>query len=115
MYTPSKLLLSRQKRLGALSVDGHVCDNTIIVAVPYFEFKGLVNSHLNEYFKNIKIDRKILQENSMKFDIRCLLGIINSKLISYFLQFNSSSKIDTYLDDWKKYPLKPLMKINKNL
>ena len=48
------------------------------------------------------------ENNSLKFDLKYLLSILNSKLISYFLSIKSRSKIDSYPDDWKKVPIKIL-------
>ena len=106
LYPPKKILMSRQKRLATYSDKGHVCDNTIIVGVPYYELSGVENKGIQKYIKNIKINRRDAEELSKKYDIRYLLAIINSKLIGYFLEINSRSKIDSYPDDWKKILIK---------
>jgi type I restriction-modification system DNA methylase subunit len=124
LYPPNKLLMSRQKRVTAFSDKGHICDNTIIVGVPYDDIKAVKNSSINKYLNNIKLDRGVGEKNSLKYNIKYLLAILNSKLISYYLNANSRSKIDSYPDDWKTVPVmdislneqKPLMKLaNKML
>ena len=108
LYPPKKLLMSRQKRITAFSDKGHICDNTIVMGILYNDIKGVENSSIKKYLKNIKLDRKEAENNSLKFDLKYLLSILNSKLISYFLSIKSRSKIDSYPDDWKKVPIKIL-------
>jgi len=108
LYLPNKILMSRQKRVVAYSDKRHICDNTIIVGVPYHELKGVENKSINKYLKNIKLNRKDGEEISKKFNLKYLFSIINSKLMSYFLKVNSRSKIDSYPDDWKKIPIKDI-------
>lgn len=108
LYPPNKLLMSRIKRVTAYSDEGHVCDNTIIVGVPYYELRNVNNKGIDKYIKNIKIDRKTVEIISIKFDIKYILSILNSKLIKYFLNINSRSKLSIYPDDWKKIPIKEI-------
>ncbi len=108
LYPPNKLLMSRQKRIATYSDKGHICDNTIIVGVPYNELTGIENKGINKYLQNINLNRKVAEEISKEYDLKYLLAIINSKLIRYFLKANSRSKIDSYPDDWKKIPIKIL-------
>ncbi len=106
LYQPQKLLMSRQKRIATISFDKHICDNTIIVGVPYIRLKNVNNKHVNKYIKNLNLNREEVEKISEHFNLQYILSIINSKLMSYFLKFNSGGKIDTYPDDWKKVPIK---------
>ena len=106
LYSPDKLLMSRQKRITAFSNNRHKCDNTVIVGVLYNDIKNVENASINKYLKNIKLDRKTGEKNSLKFSFKYLLAILNSKLIAYFLKIERRSKIDSYPDDWKKIPIK---------
>jgi len=114
LYPPNKLLMSRQKRVATYSDKGHTCDNTIIVAIPYHELTGVDNRGISKYFKNIKIDRKDGEEKSKQFNLKYLLSIISSKLMGYFLESNSRSKIDSYPDDWKKIPIKEITSLEQD-
>ena len=114
LYHPTKLLMSRQKRIATISFDRHICDNTIIVGVPYISLKNIKNKHIDKYIKNLNLNRDEVEKNSGDFNLMFILSIINSKLMSYFLKFNSGGRIDTYPDDWKKIPIKDVSK-NKQL
>jgi len=113
LYPPRKLLLSRQKKLAVISNEGHCCDNTIIMAIPRYELSDVKNNSIKKYYKNIGKDRKIIEENSKFFELSYLLSIINSKLLSYFMNFESKGKIDYYPDDWKNIPIKKISLVNQ--
>lgn len=100
--------MSRQKRTTAFSDNGHICDNTIIVGVLYTAIKNVENASINKYLKNINLKRNDAESNSLNFNLKYLLCILNSKLISYFLKMESRGKFDTYPDDWKKVPIKTI-------
>ena len=106
LYPPNKILMSRQKRIATYSDKGHVCDNTIIVGVPYYELHGVENKGIQKYIKNIKINRIKAEELSKEYNLKYILAIINSKLMRYFLNITSRGKIDSYPDDWKKILIK---------
>jgi len=106
LYPPEKLLMSRQKGIVTLCTQGHICDNTIILGVPYRDLKGVENKSITKYIKNIQMDRVELERISMDFDLKYLLTVLNSKLISYYLKFAKRAKIDIYPDDWKNISIK---------
>ena len=110
LYPPGKILLSRQKKVAALSTEGHYCDNTIIMAIPAFELKDVDNNSIKKYYQNISKDRKNVEILSLNFDLKYLLAIVNSKLIAYYIKFESKGKIDFYPDDWKRIPIKNITK-----
>lgn len=105
LYPPNKLLLSRQKKVAVFTDNGHYCDNTIIMAIPAFELSAVDNNSINKYYKNIGKDRLKVEKNSQLYDLHYLLGIINSKLISFHIKYASKGKIDFYPDDWKDLPI----------
>jgi type I restriction-modification system DNA methylase subunit len=105
LYPPDKLLLSRQKKVAVFTNKSHYCDNTIIMAIPANELNSVNNNSINKYFKNIGKDREIVEKTSKSYDLHYLLGIINSKLISYHIKYASKGKIDFYPDDWKEIPI----------
>jgi hypothetical protein len=98
--------MSRQKGIVTLCTQGHICDNTIILGVPYRDLKGVKNKSITKYIKTIRMDRVELERISMDFDLKYLLTVLNSKLISYYLKFAKMAKIDIYTDDWKNIPIK---------
>lgn len=115
LYPPDKLLLSRQKKVAVFTDKSHFCDNTIIMAIPAYELSSVNNNSIKKYYKNIKKDRTIVESNSKSYKLEYLLGIINSKLISYHIKFASKGKIDFYPDDWKDLPIFQANTIEQNL
>ncbi|WP_179346441.1 Eco57I restriction-modification methylase domain-containing protein [Winogradskyella ursingii] len=105
LYPPNKLLLSRQKKVAVFTDQSHYCDNTIIMAIPAHELISVNNNSIKKYYKNIGKDRAIIEKNSQSYDLNYLLGIINSKLISFHIKYASKGKIDFYPDDWKELPI----------
>jgi len=105
LYPPKKLLMSRQKRIATLSIEGEICDNTIIMGILIKDLRGVENKSINKYFKNIGKERIKLEKISEGYNLSYLLSLINSKLIQYFIKYNSKGEIDTYPDDWKKIPV----------
>ena len=75
------------------------------MAIPAFELNSVNNNSIKKYYKNIGKDRVIVEKNSKSYDLHYLLGIINSKLISYHIIYASKGKIDFYPDDWKELPI----------
>jgi tRNA1(Val) A37 N6-methylase TrmN6 len=108
LYPPDKLLLARQKKVGYLSQFGHVCDNTIVMAIPAFELENVDNNSIRKYYQNIGKNRKEIEKNSRNYSLFYLISIINSKLFRYYIKIQSKDKIDFYPDDWKKLPIKRL-------
>ena len=105
LYPPDKLLLSRQKRVAVFSNHSHYCDNTIIMAIPAYELGSVNNKSIKKYYQNIKKERITVEANSKSYKLEYLLGVINSKLISYYIKFASKGRIDFYPDDWKDLPI----------
>ena len=115
LYIPKKLLLSRQKKIGAFSSEGHICDNTIILAILAKDLKEVDNSNIKKYYSNLSVNRFQVETNSSNYKLKYLLSLINSKVIQYFIHGASKSSIDFYPDDWKKIPVKKLSLKNQML
>jgi len=113
LYDPPKLLMSRQKRVVAFSDKRHVCDTTIVIGVLMKDLKGLNNSNIRKYFINTKKDRSSLEHNSERFDLKYILGLLNSNLIKYYLKFNSAGNIDSTPDNWKSVPIKDIPRLEQ--
>lgn len=108
LYEHPKILLSRQKKVAAYSDQKHICDNTIIISVLADNLRNVDNKNIRKYYQNLKINRRIIEENSKNFNLKYILTIINSKLIEYHIKYYSKGKIDFYPDDWKNIPIKKL-------
>ena len=87
LYLPNKLLLGRQTKVAAFDGEGYIVDNTVIVCIPYVRLKGVNNNNIKKYFSNIKKARNELEKLSQGLDLRFILGIINSRLIKYYINF----------------------------
>lgn len=110
LYQFDKLLLSRQKKVATLSKDGQICDNTIIISVPHFELRSVLNSNTKKYYSNLKEERNDLIEVSLDYSILYLLSILNSSLMKNYIHYLVKGRIDVYPDDWKAVPIKKLKK-----
>jgi len=106
LYNPEKLLFSRQKRIAAYSNEKIICDNTIIMAILATDLRTVENANIRKYYTNLKANRKNIEDNSSRFNLKYILALINSNLIAHFIKFNSKGNIDFYPDDWKKIPIK---------
>ena len=114
LYEPEKILLGRQTKVATIDKERHIVDNTIIICTQYIKLKGIENRNLNKYFSNIKISRNELEEFSQSFNLKFILGVINSRLIKYYIKILTQNSIDMFPDDWKKIPI-PVLKNKKIL
>ena len=105
LYLPNKLLLGRQTKVAAFDEEGYIVDNTVIVCIPYIKLRDIENNNIKKYFSNLKKQRRELERLSAGFDLRFTLGIINSRLIKYYINFLTQNGIDMFPDDWKKLPI----------
>ena len=78
-------------------------------------FEKIENSNLKKYYSNLDIKREKLIKNSEKYDLRYLLGIINSLTTKYFLKIFTKGKIDAYPDDWKEIIIPKINSQNKTI
>jgi hypothetical protein len=72
------------------------------------DLSKIKNKNIKKYYKNINSDRKEIENTSTRFNLKYILAIINSNLISHFIKFNNKGNIDFYPDDWKKIPIKDI-------
>ncbi|MCX5868031.1 MAG: N-6 DNA methylase, partial [Proteobacteria bacterium] len=105
MYDPEKILLGRQTKVAALDLDHCIVDNTIIVCLLYYQLKGVDNKNIQKYFSNLPKQRSELEIISEPFGLYYLLGLLNSKLIGYYIKWLIQNGIDMFPDDWKKIPI----------
>lgn len=105
LYLPNKLLLGRQTKVAAFDKNGYIVDNTVIVCIPYIKLRDIENSNIKKYFSNLKKPRRDLERMSAGFDLRFILGVINSRLIKHYINFLTQNGIDMFPDDWKKLPI----------
>ncbi len=89
LYETEKILLGRQTRVGAFDDQNTIVDNTIIICALHNSYKGIANSNLKKYYGNLKFNRKDLIEISRGYDIKFLLGVINSSTTKYFLKIQT--------------------------
>ncbi len=80
--------------------------------VPWHELKGVTNRSLQkqarypgERGRTKYAHREKLEENSRRFQIKFLLGVMNSTSAQDFLRAHRRSNVHLYPDDWKKLPI----------
>ena len=81
--------------------------------VPWHSLSGVRNRSIKKVAryrdeglaKSKKLDRHRLEEQSKRFDVKFLLGVMNSTLARDFLRANRRSNIHLYPDDWKELPI----------
>ena len=110
LYDQERILMARQKRITAYTDQNHVCDVTIVMGILAHKLKNINNPNISKYYKNLKTPRHEIEENSKNFDLKYILGILNSNMVKYFLKHNSVGKIDSAPDDWKKIPIRTIPK-----
>ncbi len=115
LYNPNKILLGRQTKVAALDTEKYIVDNTIIVCFPYHELEGIENRNLERYFSNMDKMRSELEILSKDVNLYYILGIINSKLIKYYINYLKQGALDMYPDDWKELPIPVISKNNEKL
>lgn len=102
--------MARQKRIAAYTDQNHVCDGTIVMGILVYKLKNINNPNISKYYKNLKTPRHEIEENFKKFNLKYILGILNSNMVKYFLKHNSVGKIDSAPNDWKKIPIRIIPK-----
>ncbi len=116
LYEPEKIMMGGMT--GAIiDNSGLICNHSITVSVLWKNLHGVENKSIaGSIKKDFKIKdigqfRKKLEENSLEFDLKYLLAILNSKLGNFYLSQVRRSQLGFYPDDLKKLPIK---KISKN-
>ena len=112
-----KLLAVRTpgRNLGQMRValdDRMMCHNESVVAfVPWHALTGVSNRSIRKRARygskagDTGTPREKLEEFSEGFDIRYVLGIMNSSSAQAFLSANRRSNLHVYPDDWKRLPV----------
>ena len=112
----TKILIMRitgQEVRVCLDEEKLLCNHTSIMCVPWHSLSGIRNCSIkrsaryrNEKTKRSDLpQREILEENSLQFDIKFLIGVMNSSSANNSLQSMRRSNTDLYPDDWKKLPI----------
>ena len=94
------------------SIGIHFTDSSVGF-VPWHSLSGIRNNSLKKAArysdeKPSRPDlprRETLEENSRRFDIKFLLGVMNSSAVRDYLRANRRSNIHLYPDDWKRLPI----------
>lgn len=105
LYELDKLLLGRQTKVAAFDNEKYIVDNTIIVCIPHVKLKNINNGNIKKYFSNVLKSRYELEKISLDYNLLFILGILNSKIIKYYINFLIQGGIDMFPDDWKKLPI----------
>jgi len=111
LYIPKKII--RGRMTNAIYDDiGLLCNDSCFVSVLWKDLHGVENRSIagsikkDFKIKNIDQFRKKLEENSVGFDLKYLLAILNSKLGNFYLSQVRRSQLGFYPDDLKKLPIK---------
>ena len=108
LYTHPKIIRGRTTE-GTYDDGGLLCNESACVFVPYIDLKNVSNRSIDTSIKkwNNK-NRKDLETISLKFEIKYVLAILNSKFGKFFLNTIRRHRIEYYFysDDFKKLPIK---------
>lgn len=108
LYQPPKILIGGMT--GATFDDKKlICNHGISIAVLFNSLRGVDNKSISASIK--KFNRKPREELgniSEDYNLKYLLGIINSELAKHFLTSIRRSQIGFYPDDFKKIPIRTI-------
>lgn len=98
---------------------GLLCNHTVMVCVPWHTLKGVRNRSIRKSARyrsekpaiKDRLLREDLERTSLQFEVKFLLGVMNSSAARHFLLFNRRSNTDLFPDDWK---LLPIPTVDKN-
>lgn len=111
---PEKLLLVKVGEVRAAYDSEKVSTNEgIYVAVPWHALHGVTNPSLRKTAryqgeKPPRLDlpkREQLEETSQRFQLKYILGVVNSASARDFLKSNRRNNVQLYPEDWKKLPI----------
>ncbi len=97
----------------AIDMNRSFCNHGIFVCVPWHSLEGIRNKSLKKTarYRNEKptrLDlpkREELEKKSRRFNIKYLLGILNSNTARNILRANRRNNIQLYPEDWKQLPI----------
>lgn len=98
---------------GAIDTEGFYCNHGVFVSVPWHQLAGVKNRSIKRVTRYVDEKpqrpdlpkREELEALSRSFNIRYLLGVINSQVARDFLRANRRNNVQLYPDDWKKLPI----------
>lgn len=89
-----------------------LCNHTIMICLPWISLEGVHNKSIKKSARyrgeKPRLDspkREELEVASSRFNVKYLLGVMNSSAARDFLRANRRSNTDLYPDDWKKLPI----------
>jgi type I restriction-modification system DNA methylase subunit len=114
LYEVKKILVNKIGGIKAtLDIDGLTCDQTIRVLVLWKDLNGVENKSINNSVRRYcSSPRHVLEKNSEGYDLRFILGILNSRLTMRFLNMiRGVGNIDINPEYLKSIPI-PVIEIN---
>jgi len=112
LYIFPKIICGRTTG-GIYDESGLICNDSSCVFVPYFSLKNVVNRSIENGLKKwTKKTRDELEKISLKYDLKYLLAVLNSKFARFYLNTIRRHRIEYYFypDDFKKLPIKQISK-----
>ena len=108
LYEPDKIVVTKIGRRPNLALDtkGRVCDQSVMVFVPFSSLKKVNNRSFLKTIKWNNKQRSELEKISLRFDLIYILGIISSKLSYFFLNSQRQNPLWLAPDEWKELPIK---------
>ena len=70
--------------------------------------RGIENKNIKKYFSNISTSRNVLEDQSEQYDLKYIMGLLNSRIVVYLMKFIGRGGIDMFPDDWKNIPIPAL-------
>jgi len=103
LYKPPKILFGS---ITGSTYDnaGFFCNHSIIVITPWINLKGVFNRSISKKAKGEL--RQQFEKLSLRYELKYLLLILNSKIGSYFIKQNQRNKLSVYPDDLSKLEIK---------
>jgi len=113
MYeVPEKLLAAKVSPLPKVAYDDnkHLHSDGICSIVPWHSLKGVVNRSISKTAKYRRQesggDREKREQISIRFSVKYLLAILNSRFAVSWFQNRRRNKLQLYPDDWKDFPIR---------
>lgn len=107
LYDRPKLLKGTMTA-GTYDNSGIVCNHSIVVFVRFIDLRGVENKSISSSIKKFNSrKRNDLEHISTDFDLKYVLGIINSKFAAHFLNGIRRHRMKNYFypDDYRKLPI----------
>jgi len=108
LYAKNKLLVNKLGSIKATYDDSNIyCDQTIRLLVKYIDLQGINNNSINNSIKKFsQKSRGELESLSKKYDLKFILGLLNTSLYQYLLEvLRTSESIDINPQILRKLPM----------